>query len=89
MRQATQDEIITEIHVLWERGWKVSPESVQEMLRKGPRDSSLEQIEKIIREYASPKEKERWLSSFKSAKNAFWQIDNNYQYQYQEYENHE
>ena len=35
LHNATNDEIIMSIHVLWERGWKVTPESTQEMLRLG------------------------------------------------------
>jgi hypothetical protein len=82
MRQATKDEIVTQIHVLWERGWKVNPSSVKEMLEKGPRTSSLNVIEKVIAEYCSSEKKKEHLSYRKGGKP--WGIDKSYSFQEQE-----
>jgi hypothetical protein len=64
LRYATKDSIITAIHVLWERGWKVSAESVQEMLRRGHENSSPERIEAVMNEIITPGAREKWLSHF-------------------------
>jgi hypothetical protein len=62
---ATKDGIITAIHVLWERGWQVNPESVREMLQLGcHEDSSLEEIEKIIGKIVAPGAAAEWRTHF-------------------------
>ena len=64
MQNATYDTIVSSIHVLWERGWKVNPESVQEMLKRGQNTASLEKIESVLKEMVVPGAREQWLKGF-------------------------
>jgi len=64
-KQATKDQIISAIHVLWERGWQVNPRSVQEALKIGQHEEcTLERIEAVLPAMEQKGVKEKWLSSF-------------------------
>lgn len=73
MKRASRDTVITAIHVLWERGWEVNPQAIQEFLTRGNTDYPLEAIQAIINEIAVPGAKERWLKNFYW--NSQWALD--------------
>ena len=65
LRYATRDGIITAIHILWERGWQVNPESVREMLHLGcHEDASMQKIEAVMTEIVVTRAAEQWRSRF-------------------------
>ena len=87
-RHATRDDIVMSIHILWERGWQVTPESIQESLRIGSHaDSSLERIEAIMKDVVSPEAKRQWLKGFNpespwnKAHPAPWDIPSHWKHQ--------
>lgn len=63
--QASVDQIRVAIHVLWERGWKVTSDSVTEMCLFGAHLAcDLSAAEKVIAEVVTPGAKEAWLACF-------------------------
>jgi len=86
--QATRDQIILSIHVRWERGWIITPESVREGLQIGQHvDSSIEEIESVIRDIVVPGAKEDWLKHFNQESEwnkshpAPWDIEDQWKHQ--------
>ncbi len=67
-RQASYDQIVMSIHILWERGWQVTPESVHEMLTVGGSgmhvESSREAIEQVMATTCLPGAEKQWLRYF-------------------------
>lgn len=64
-KQATRDEIITTIHVLWERGIEVNRAEVHQMLAQGfYRVSTNDKVEQVITDFATDDNKRTWLAFF-------------------------
>ena len=63
MRQASRDQIVAAIHVLWERDWLVSLEAIQDMLVQGSHTvASLAEIKPIAEELQP--QRDAWMAQF-------------------------
>jgi hypothetical protein len=89
MKQVQNDDIIMATHILWERGWKATPESVGEMLVHGCEIQGA-QINtparwQVLADLAGTREKYlsqfNWDSAFAKQNQSPWPIDHTWKHQ--------